>query len=145
MNCYHIRLLSVLLISFSLLYNSCSLAGLGYAVTPDYELVNPDEYMTIKANSKLTISLMNGTKKVVNFVKISNSAIGEVSIKDTTDEFLIYKTDSKIESINLDDISDIIIKSKKSGRWYVLGIGFALDIAFIIFLSQLDPSGLGTT
>ena len=131
----NIRLLPVLLISLSLLYNSCTLVGLGVGAIvdssrPGGEVVKPNDYKTIEDFKKITVFLKDNSSKVGRFYEI-------------TEKHLILGTLGKIERVNLDEILSVEIKSKKNGKRYGLAIGLAIGLALdtVLFLRLLSPGG----
>ena len=118
--------LPVLLISFSLIYNGCTLYGLaGGAIVdgirPDTKVVNREDYKTIEIYREITVIKVDRTVTQGRFIEI-------------TEEYLILETVFGIENVNRKDIADITTKSKKNGKWYGLGIGFFMDGLLLLFL-----------
>lgn len=134
------RIVSIFLISFSLLYNSCSLVGLGIgAITdssrpdPESKVINREDYETIKPAKKISIHLKDNTSKVGRFEEI-------------TDEYLILRTGGlkprgKIERIGLDEILSVEIK-QTSGKLSGFITGLAIDVLLIFIILSADFSGL---
>ena len=122
------RILSVLLISFSLLLNSCSLVSLGIGAAvdhrkPDKEIVNQEDYNTIEILSEITIYQKDRSLTKGRFIEI-------------TEEYLTLETNFGLENVNMEDIVTIEAKSKKNAMLIGLGIGFALDIAYVALLAR---------
>ena len=129
------RRLSVLLITFSLLYNSCTLIGLGVGAmvdsagpTPDNKIVAREDYETIKRTKRITIQLKDNLLKVGKFEEI-------------TEHYLILRTagmspKGKIEKISFDEILSVEIHPNKNGRGIGLVIGLALDLAITTWLGN---------
>jgi len=120
------RFLPVLLISFSLIYNSCA-SRIGYKMgkkaddnNPVIEIVNREDYETIKRSQKIGVHFWDNRSKFGMFWGIQ-------------EEYLILKTEMKIEEINLEEIQSIEIKSKnyRNMKWLGLGVGLALDSVLV--------------
>jgi len=125
------RVLSVLLISFSLIFNSCTLIGLGVdlivhrtgsdkEIIKRNEIVKKEDYETIEKSQNIIVYLEDNSSSVGKFYEI-------------TEKYLILRTGQKREMINLYDISHVEIYLKKPGkwrRWKGFIIGTALDIVF---------------
>ena len=123
------RILSVLLISFSLLYNSCTLIGLGVGAAADsrksdYEIVNRENYDNIGILSEITIYQTDRSIKKGKLIELA-------------EDYLTLETMFGLENVNREEIFNIEVKSKKNGIWIGLGIGFALDVAYLYSLSQI--------
>ena len=148
------RILSVLLISFSLIYNSCTLVGLGIGAIvdssksdnskPDIKIVKPDDYENIKHSQIITVHLYDYSSKVGRFDGIDVVSATEGDLRDYTKKYLILKTGHlrntpKTERISLDEIISVKIaykqkgkkNGKKNGKYYGLGIGSLLDSILI--------------
>ena len=143
MKSYYSRILSVLLISLSLLYNSCTLVGRGIGagydnLSPDREIIYPSDYGIIERSKKITVHLLENTSKVGIFDGIDVISSTDGDIRDNVEKHLILKTKFGVEQINLDEIVSIEIDSKKNGKRNGFIIGVALDIAFLIWLSTSD-------
>jgi len=122
------RILSVLLISFSLIYNGCSMYGLGIgalidARNPDYELVNRKDYETIEKFKNITVFQKDHTTKIGKFIEITGNNF-------------ILETKFGLEGVNMEDIANIEVASKKEAMWKGLGIGIALDLVYIVLLAR---------
>ena len=123
------RILSVLLISFSLIYNGCTLYGLGWGALadtrkPDYEIANRENYNNIRILSEITIYKKDRSLKKGKLIEL-------------TENYLTLETVFGLENINREEIFDIEVESKKNGIWIGLGIGIAMD-AFFIFVLAYD-------
>ena len=145
MKSYYSRMLSVLLISFSLLYGGCSLIGLGTGaiidhLSPDMKIIDPIDYTTIEHSTIITVHLLENTSKVGIFDGIDVISSTDGDIRDNVEKYLILKTKFGVEQINLDEIVSIEIDLKKNGKRNGFIIGLALDIAFLIWLSTSDIS-----
>ena len=131
------RIMSILLISFSLLHISCTLIGLGVDVVgharksdkeiiQSNEIVKREDYKTIEKSQKIIIYLEDSSARVGRFHEI-------------TEKYLILLTGPKIEMINLYEICHVEIELKKPGkwrRWKGLIIGAALDVGFLILTAD---------
>ena len=122
------RILPVLLISYSFIINGCTLYGvaggaLADARKSDYEIVNRENYNNIRILSEITIYQTDRSIKKGKLIEI-------------TEDYLTLETLFGLESVNREEIFNIEIKSKKNGIWYGLGIGFALDIAYVALLTR---------
>ena len=132
----NIRLLSVLLISFSLIYNGCSLYGLGIGAMvdsgkPDIKVIKPNDYKSINIGEEITIIIIthyDRSTKVGKFKRID-------------EEYLILETNFELESVNREEIFRIEVKSKKHDKWDGLLIGLILDVALFAFLFYTVPRG----
>ena len=118
------RVLSVLLVSLPLIFNSCTLIGLGVGAAADsrksdYEIVNPNIYNTISILSEITIYQNDRSIKKGKLIEI-------------TEDYLTLETMFGLEDVNRGDIFNIEVKSKKNGILYGLGIGLLLDVAYIV-------------
>ena len=122
------RILSVLLISFSLIYNGCTLYGLGWgaladARKTDYEIANRENYNNIRILSEITIYKKDRSLKKGKLIEL-------------TENYLTLETVFGLENINREEIFDIEVESKKNGIWIGLGIGIAMDAFFIFVLAD---------
>ena len=122
------RVLSILLITFSLLFGGCTLYGPGIGAlvdtrTPDYKIVNREDYKTIENFKEVIIYKYDRTITKGRFIEISG-------------EYLTLETNFGFENVNMTDIVTIEEKSKKNAMLKGLGIGFALDVAYIYWISQ---------
>ena len=122
------RILSVLLISFSLIYNGCTLYGLGWGALadtrkPDYEIANRENYNNIRILSEITIYKKDRSLKKGKLIEL-------------TENYLTLETVFGLENINREEIFDIEVESKKNGIWIGLGIGIAIDAFFIFVLAD---------
>ena len=136
------RILSVLLISFSLIFNACGIAtvtgfGLGVVVDeirPDSKIVDREYYKTIELDEIITIHLYNNSSKEGKFRGIDVVTATTGDIQDYTEKYLILGIWPDFQRINLDEIRSVEIKShhKDNGKWYGFGIGLALDVALYI-------------
>ena len=138
------RFLPVLLISFSLIYNSCA-SRIGYKMgkkaddnNPFIEIVNREYYEKIKRSQKISVHFWDNRSKFGMFWGIQ-------------EEYLILKTEMKIEEINLEDIQSIEIKWKnyRNMKWLGLGVGLALDfvlvgLLYVAFILSIDNLNFGT-
>jgi len=120
------RFLPVLLISFSLIINGCTLYGFGIGaivdgIRPYTKVVNREDYKTIEIYREITVIKVDRTVTQGRFIEI-------------TEEYLTFETMFGIEIVNRKDIADIATKSKKNGIWYGLGIGFVMDIFLLMML-----------
>ena len=127
------RILSVLLISFSLLYNSCTLIGLSVGAVADsrksdYEIVNRENYNTIRILSEIIIYQKDRSIKKGKLIEI-------------TEDYLTLETIFGLENVNRGEIFNIEVKSKKNGIWYGLGIGFLLDVAYSVWIETVYGDG----
>ena len=122
----------ILLISLSLLYNSCSLAGLGVGVLVDSK--KPDSKVvsisTIEFFKEITIHFKDNSTQVGNFIEISDNKIFEDDTQNSTEKYLILKTTLGFERVKFDDIDAVEIKAVKSGKWIGLGIGLIIDAIY---------------
>jgi len=122
------RILSILLITFSLLFDGCTIYGLGIGAIvdlrkPDKGIVNREEYMNIEIYRDITIYQNDRTVTKGRFIGIN-------------EEYLTLETNFGIENVNMSNIVMIEAKSKKNAMMMGLGIGIALDVAYIYWLSQ---------
>ena len=124
------RILSVLLISFSLIYSSCTLIGLGIGATVDAtrsysKVVEPADYETIGRLEEITVHFKDNSIRKGKFVKI-------------TEQHLTFRTGHEfgiLEIVNLDKVLSIKIKvNKNSGKLIGLKFGLALDLVAIVAL-----------
>ena len=141
----NIRFLSVLLISLSLLYNSCTLVGFGVGAIvdsgrPDSEnkILKPDDFKTIEYLQEITIYLKDNTSKVGRFKEITEEDLILEGTKIFWD--IEKKVGERFDiTINLDEIRSVEIKAGgKYAKWFGLGIGFALDLVAIVALFMLQ-------
>ena len=124
------RILSVLLISFSLIYNGCTLYGLGWGALADtrktdYEIANRENYNNIRILSEITIYKKDRSLKKGKLIEL-------------TENYLTLETVFGLENINREEIFDIEVESKKNGIWIGLVIGIAMDAFFIFVLADDD-------
>ena len=122
------RILSILLITFSLLFDGCTIYGLGIGAVvdtmkPDKEIVNLEDYKTIEIFKEVIIYKYDRTITKGRFIEISG-------------EYLTLETNFGIETVNMKDIVTIEAESKKNAMLIGLGIGFALDIAYFALLAR---------
>ena len=122
----NIRILSVLLVSLPLIFNSCTLTGLGIGATvdrrkSDYEFVKPNNYNTISILSEITIYQNDRTVKKGKLIGI-------------TEDYLTLETMFGLEDVNRGDIFNIEVKSKKNAMSKGLRIGLGLDTVYILWL-----------
>ena len=120
------RILPVLLISLSLIYNGCTLYGLaGGAIVdsarPDTKIVNREDYKTIEIYKEITVMKDDRTVTKGRFIEI-------------TEEYLTLETVFGIEDVKREEIFIIEVKSEKNGKLYGLGIGFFMDGLLLLFL-----------
>ena len=128
------QILSLLLISFSLLYNSCTLIGLSVGAAADsrksdYEIVNPNNYNTISILSEITVYKDDRTIAKGRFIELN-------------EEYLTLETMFGLEKVNMENIINIQVKSKKnSAKWVGLGIGLAIDVGAYIAIKAFIGFG----
>ena len=120
------RILPVLLISLSLIYNGCTLYGLaGGAIVdsarPDTKIVNREDYNTIEILREITLVKDDRTVVKGKFIVI-------------TEEYLSIESVFGIKNIKREEILVIEVKTKKNGKLYGLGIGFFMDGLLLLFL-----------
>jgi len=127
------RILSVLIISFSLINSGCSVIGFGLGALddssrPDMEIVNPDDYNNIKILSEIIIYQKDRSTKKGKLIEF-------------TEEYLALETTFGLENVNRDEIFNIEVKSNKNGKWIGLGVGFVMDI--YLLATFIAPQGEG--
>lgn len=133
------RRLSVLLILFSLLYNSCTLVGLGLGrvkdrLTPGYKQIDPIEVRTLKPGNTLVIYLSDSSALIGDIVGFSDAIqIAEPNQAYRT-KIIISSTHFGERVIDLDDIEFVEIKVKKRGWLMGAKIGASLDLALFVLL-----------
>lgn len=129
------RILSVLLISFSLLINGCASTfgyKMGKKVNSRIEIVDPQDYETIEISQKITLYLNDNSSMVGKF----DGIIGQN---------LVLKIGSNIQHIiKLDEINYLEIKTTGDSpvKWLGLGIGLVVD--YVLFLIALVIAVCGT-
>ncbi|MCH7818612.1 MAG: hypothetical protein IIB40_03545 [Candidatus Marinimicrobia bacterium] len=121
------RIFSVLLIIFSLIFNGCTLYGLGIGAivdsrTSDSEIIDRDEYKSIEINRDITVYQKDRSIRKGKFI-------------ETSGNYLIIETKFGLESVSMQDITNIEAESKKNAMWKGLGIGFALDIVYVALVA----------
>ena len=127
------RILSVLLISFSLLINGCASTfgyKMGKKVNSRIEIVDPQDYETIEISQKITLYLND------------NSAL-EGNFEGVIDQNLALIIGSYIQYIKLDEINSIEIRTTGHGpaKWMGLGVGLFVDymlVFIIVVIRELD-------
>ena len=143
----NIRTLSVLLIIFSLINSGCSVIGYRLGAKfdnsrPDYKIVKPEDYETIKRLREIFVFLRDNSIKQGKFIKLSDSTSTDDDIQDFAEKYLILKTELGFESVNLDKIFSVEIKIPKSGKALGLTIGLLLDMIsptlFLIIFVPVD-------
>ena len=125
------RILVVLLISFSLLYNGCA-STLGYKmgakVNSRIEIVDPENYNTIKKSTNITLYLNDKSIMVGKFDRV-------------IDQDLVIKIGLDAQYVNLDEINLLETKTTGHGpvKWVCLTVGLMIDsfIAGVAFLVAL--------
>jgi len=130
----NIRILSALLISFSLINSGCSVIGFGLGAVvdngrPDIRVVNSNDYEKIEIGEEITIiiiTLYDRSTKVGKFKRID-------------EEYLILETNFELESVNREEIFRIEVKSKKHDKWKGLGYGFVTDAVLFIIMLNVVP------
>ena len=127
------RALSVLLISFSLLYNSCSVIGFGVGALVDSG--KPD-------NRDVGLRELEIDEEIIIILK--DYSIHKGKLISVTEDNLTLKLSYRIEHINVADIIRIEIKSKKSGKWTGFKIGLKIDLTILPLLLLLIAYGDGT-
>ena len=130
------RRLSVLLISISLLYNSCTPVGpregaIADFSQPDNRIVNREDYEDIKRSNWINVHLNDNSSKVGRFEEI-------------TEKYLILRTGGpgqwgKIEKISLDEILFVEIRPKNVFRRW-LYVGLLIGLFFLPFI-LVDDEG----
>ena len=119
------RILSVLLISFSLLINGCASTfgyKMGKKASSRIEIVDPQDYETIEISQKITLYLNDNSSMVGKF----DGIIGQN---------LVLKMGSNIQHIiKLDEINSIEIKTTgdSPAKWLGLVIGLVVDYVLLI-------------
>ena len=118
------RILFVFLISLLLIINGCGLGtGIGAIIdsrSPDSEIINRDDYITIEIPSDITIYQKDRTLIKGKLIKLS-------------EDYLTLETNFGLENVNMEDIVNIEAKAKKNALWMGLGIDLVLYFAFIIW------------
>ena len=131
------QIFSLLLISFSLLFNSCTLIGFSLgtiadSTEPDYKVVKPEDYKTIKRFEEITIIT------ITNYDR--STKVGKFDRMD--EEYLTLETMFGLEKVNMENIINIQVKSKKnSAKWVGLGIGLAIDVGAYIAIKAFIGFG----
>ena len=129
------RILSVLFISFSLLYNSCTFVGFGIGAVIDSgpnlhnKINNLDDYKIITQHQKIDVHFWDNSSMVGIFDGIDVISPTDGDIRDNVEKFLILKTRFGVEQINLDEIRFVDIRSRRNGKRYGLIIGLGIDLA----------------
>ena len=137
----NIRLLSVLLISLSLLYNSCTIVGLGIGAIvdssrpdPENKLVNREDYETIKRDKEIIVHLKDNSSKESGFYKITE---GNLILRTKGVRLpLGIRIRRKIDRIKLNDILSVEIKVRKLGKRHGALIGVSIDVLLIILIGR---------
>jgi len=120
----NIRLLSVLLISFSLIINSCA-STLGYKmgakVNSRIEVVDPENYETIKKSAEITLYLNDKSIMAGKFNRVINQKF-------------VLRVGSKDQSVKLDEINFLELKTTGHGpvKWVGLTVGLMIDYVLAI-------------
>ena len=119
------RILSILLIILFLLFNACSLSGLYIGglvdfATPDKIEVAQFDYKHIDLGTKITIHRIDSIVSVGNLIEI-------------TDLDISLETNFGVEIINLDNISNIEVDTKKNAARTLFKLGLALDAAYLLW------------
>ncbi len=132
------RILSVLLISLSVLYNSCSLVGLGVGsavdgLKPDREIINPDEYKKIKQWEEIIIHLKDNSLKKGSF----RLAVTGGEIPDL-DNSIFLETEFGLERVKMDEILSMEIIFEGSAKKDGFVVGLIIDILLFISLANSD-------
>jgi len=118
------RILSVLLISFSLIINGCA-STLGYKmgakVNSRIEVVDPENYETIKKSAEITLYLNDNSIMVGKFDRI-------------IDQDLLIRIGLDAQSVNLDEINFLELKTTGHGpvKWVGLTVGLMVDYALLL-------------
>ena len=119
------RILTLLLVIFSLISSGCAYQ-IGKTIderTPDYKIVERYNYNNIEINRDITIYQKDRSVIKGKFIEITEGS-------------LTLETNFGLENVNMEDIVTIEAKSKKNAMWKGLGIGFALDIAYVALLAR---------
>ena len=128
------RFLYALFISFSLIFNSCTLIGFGIGAAADsrksdYEIINPNNYNTISILSEITIYQKDRSIKKGKLIEIN-------------EEYLTLESMFGLEKVNRKEIINIQVKSKKNSAKRVgLGIGLAIDVGVYIAIKAFIDFG----
>jgi len=129
----NIRILSVFLISFSLIINGCA-SRLGYKMgkklNSRVEIVDPEDYETIKISQKITVYFSDNSFMEGKF----NGIIGQN---------LVLENGSNVRYIKLDEINYLEIKTTGDSpvKWLGLGVGLFVDymlVFIIVVFRELD-------
>jgi len=131
-------------LGFFLLYNSCTIVGLGIDAArdssePDSVIVYRESYKTIKVNTEIIVNLEPNSWKAGKFIKISDTPVGKVDIQNTTDKFLIFSDsewESELDSVNLDNIRNVWVKSKGNHKNAYFAYGLLIDVALMLIMSK---------
>ena len=121
------RLMLVLLLSFILIFNSCSLIGLGIGsvvdeIRPDSKVFKSYGYESFERYEEVTLFFKDNTIKVGKYIEIKEN-------------YLTLKTDVGFASYNIDDIYYVEIKLNKNGKRKGFKVGLYLDISVLILLA----------
>jgi len=121
-----------MLISFSLLYNSCTVIGykLGAKFGSGIKIVDPADYETIKKSQKITLNLNDKSIRVGEFDGVINQK-------------LVLRNGLNVEYIKLDEINNIELKTTRTGKMAGAGVGLFID-AFLL-LSALFVAAVVST
>ena len=119
------RILSVLVISFSLLINGCASTfgyKMGKKVNSRIEIVDPQDYETIEISQKITLYLNDNSSMVGKF----DGIIGQ--------NFVLIIGANIPYIIKLDEINYLEIKTTGDSpvKWLGLGIGLVVDYVLLI-------------
>ena len=121
------RLMLVLLLSFILIFNSCSLIGLGIGavvdeIRPDSKVFKSYGYESFERYEEVTLFFKDNTIRVGKYIEIKEN-------------YLTLKTDVGFASYNIDDIYYVEIKLNKNGKRKGFKVGLYLDISVLILLA----------
>ena len=117
----------VLLLSFILIFNSCSLIGLGIGavvdeIRPDSKVFKSYGYESFERYEEVTLFFKDNTIRVGKYIEIKEN-------------YLTLKTDVGFASYNIDDIYYVEIKLNKNGKRKGFKVGLYLDISVLILLA----------
>ena len=121
------RLMLVLLLSFILIFNSCSLIGLGIGavvdeIRPDSKVFKSYGYESFERYEEVTLFFKDNTIRVGKYIEIKEN-------------YLTLKTRAGFASYNIDDIYYVEIKLNKNGKRKGFKVGLYLDISVLILLA----------
>jgi len=116
------RFLPVLLISFTLIFNSCSVIGykLGAKYGSGIKIVDPADFETIKKSQKITLNLNDKSIRVGEFVAVFNQK-------------LVLRNGLNVEYIKLDEINNIELKTTRTGKLKGAFIGLFIDTSLLLY------------